>query len=206
MIDSLHRCVAEARSAAPWKPYGLAAQGYGLVTLHRPSLVDDAELLARTMATLGEISRDVPLLFPMHPRTRARLTHTGLSPHAEAENVTIVEPVSYPEFLGLELGARFVLTDSGGVQEETAALGVPCFTLRDTTERPITIELGTNTLLGLDPARIRDIPRLLRSFRPRDAAIPLWDGHAGERVAAVIASYLSTYEVPRHEIQSAAAR
>ena len=197
MIDSLERCVAEARTAAPWKAYGLTAQRYGLVTLHRPALVDDVELLDRTMAALGDISGDVPVLFPMHPRTRARLTQSTHAAGSAAANVTIVEPVSYREFLGLEVGARFVLTDSGGVQEETAALGVPCFTLRDTTERPVTIQLGTNTLLGLDPSRIRDIPRLLERFRPPDAPIPLWDGHAGERVASVLRSYLEARDDPR---------
>ena len=197
MIDSLHRCVAEARSAAPWKAYGLTAQGYGLVTLHRPALVDDVELLARTIAALRDVSEALPVLFPMHPRTRARLAESGQPPGAAVRNVTIAEPVSYREFLGLQLGARFVLTDSGGVQEETAALGVPCFTLRDTTERPVTIELGTNTLLGLDPSRIRDIPRLLERFRPPDAPIPLWDGHAGERVASVLRSYLEARDDPR---------
>jgi len=194
MIDSLHQCVAEARAVAPWKKYGLTAQRYGLVTLHRPALVDDVDLLARTMAALSDISEGFPLLFPMHPRTRARLTEGGMSPHGVHANVMIVEPVSYREFLGLEVGAGFVLTDSGGVQEETAALGVACFTLRDTTERPVTIELGTNMLLGLDPARIREIPRLLERFRRPEAPIPLWDGHAGERVAAVLVSYLDTRE------------
>ena len=196
MIDSLQRCVGEARSAAPWKAYGLTAQQYGLVTLHRPALVDDVELLDQTMAALRDISESFPVLFPMHPRTRARLTQVDLPPSSATDNVTIAEPVSYREFLGLEVGARFVLTDSGGVQEETAALGVPCFTLRDTTERPVTIELGTNTLLGLNPARIREIPRLLERFRPRNAPIPLWDGHAGERVASVLLSYLDEGEEP----------
>jgi UDP-N-acetylglucosamine 2-epimerase (non-hydrolysing) len=196
MIDSLHRCVAEARSAAPWEAYGLTAQHYGLVTLHRPALVDDVELLDRTMAALRDISGDLPVLFPMHPRTRARLTQIGPPPRTAAAKVIVGEPVSYREFLGLEIGARFVLTDSGGVQEETAALDVPCFTLRDTTERPVTIELGTNTLLGLDPSRIRDIPRLLAHFRPPDAPIPLWDGHAGERIASVLLSYLDAHEGP----------
>jgi UDP-N-acetylglucosamine 2-epimerase (non-hydrolysing) len=197
MIDSLHRCVAEARSAASWRGYGLTAQGYGLVTLHRPALVDDVELLARTMAALRDVSEDFPVLFPMHPRTRARLAETDQPAGATVRNVTIAEPVSYREFLGLQLGARFVITDSGGVQEETAALGVPCFTLRDTTERPVTIELGTNTLLGLDPSRIREIPHLLERFRPPDDPIPLWDGHAGERVASVLHSYLDARKGPR---------
>jgi UDP-N-acetylglucosamine 2-epimerase (non-hydrolysing) len=197
MIDSLHRCVAGARSTEPWRGFGLTAQSYGLVTLHRPALVDDFELLARTMAALRDVSEDFPVLFPMHPRTRARLTKIGQPPGAPVGKVTIAEPVSYREFLGLQLGARFVITDSGGVQEETAALGVPCFTLRDTTERPVTIELGTNTLLGLDPSRIREIPRLLDHFRPPTDPIPFWDGHAGERCASVLHSFLSAGKGPR---------
>jgi UDP-N-acetylglucosamine 2-epimerase (non-hydrolysing) len=190
MIDSLHRCIAQAREAAPWESYGLTTHRYGLVTLHRPALVDDPELLHRTMLALGDISSTLPVLFPMHPRTRARLAEAGLPPLATASDVRIIEPISYVDFLGLEAAARFVLTDSGGVQEETSALGVPCFTLRDTTERPVTIELGTNTLLGLDPASVRRIPRLLERFRPPRSPIPLWDGRAGERVASVLLSYL----------------
>jgi UDP-N-acetylglucosamine 2-epimerase (non-hydrolysing) len=193
MIDSLHSCIAVARAAEPWKRYGLAARGYGLVTLHRPGLVDDPELLHTTMLALGDISSTLPVLFPMHPRTRARLGEAESRSRTAPRNVIIVEPVSYVDFLGLEALASFVLTDSGGVQEETAALGVPCFTLRDTTERPVTIELGTNTLLGLDPASIRGIPRLLKGFRRRQSPIPLWDGHAGERVASVLLSY---FDVP----------
>ena len=198
MIDSLHRCVAEARSAERLEGYGLTAQGYGLVTLHRPALVDDVELSRQDDGRRSGTSRRLPSALPDAP-TNARAAHGNRRPASRrpARQCHDRRPgfvlASSSDF---ELGARFVLTDSGGVQEETAALGVPCFTLRDTTERPVTIELGTNTLLGLDPSRIREIPRLLERFRPPDAPIPLWDGHAGERVASVLRSYLDAREEP----------
>src|SRR5207249_4395967 len=132
----------------------------------------------------------LPVVFPPHPRTQRRLVAAGLDQRLQRAGVLTVEPLGYLDFLGLESAARFVLTDSGGVQEETSALGVPCFTLRDTTERPITIELGTNTLLGLEPERIGDVPSLLATPRPAQQ-IPLWDGHAGNRAAEVISQFLA---------------
>jgi UDP-N-acetylglucosamine 2-epimerase (non-hydrolysing) len=185
MIDSLLEVVPRGREAHPWEAYGLAPGAYGLVTLHRPALVDDPELLAETFRALGELAGEVPLVFPVHPRTHQRIAAQGL----EVGSLRLTEPLGYVEFVGLEAEARFVLTDSGGIQEETSALGVPCFTLRDSTERPVTLELGTNTLLGLDPATITEIPGHLA--RPRSYyEIPLWDGRAGERAAIVLAAFL----------------
>jgi UDP-N-acetylglucosamine 2-epimerase (non-hydrolysing) len=189
MIDSLLEHLEEARSARPWEGLGLEQHGYGLVTLHRPALVDDPELLRTTIDALVELAEHTPLVFPVHPRTVERVAAAGLTELLEKSRVTLTRPLGYLEFLGLEAEARFALTDSGGVQEETSALGVPCFTLRDSTERPVTIELGTNTLLGLSPERIREIPAKLED-RPATAAIPLWDGHAGERAARVLAQFL----------------
>jgi UDP-N-acetylglucosamine 2-epimerase (non-hydrolysing) len=186
MIDSLLAHLETARAATPWSGHGLEEGGYGLVTLHRPSLVDEPALLRETIEQLSALSDSVPILFPAHPRTIERLKALELA----SPNLIITRPLGYLEFLGLESAARFVLTDSGGVQEETSALGVPCFTLRDTTERPITIELGTNTLLGLEPERIGDIPSLLTTPRPAQQ-IPLWDGRAGERAATVISQFLA---------------
>jgi UDP-N-acetylglucosamine 2-epimerase (non-hydrolysing) len=183
MIDSLLEHVDAARAAAPWRTFGVEPAGYGLVTLHRPALVDDAELLSETATALVELARHAPLIFPVHPRTHERLGALDLP------GVHLTRPLGYLEFLGLEAEAEFVLTDSGGVQEETSALGVPCFTLRDTTERPITVELGTNTLLGLRPERITEIPELLNRTRAA-TEIPLWDGQAGERSAAAVVEYL----------------
>jgi UDP-N-acetylglucosamine 2-epimerase (non-hydrolysing) len=191
MIDSLLEHLEAARARAPWAAYGLDAGTYGLVTLHRPALVDEPSLLTLTAEHLADLSRELPLVFPVHPRTAARLEDLGLQDLLARSAVVTTQPLGYLDFLGLESSARFVLTDSGGLQEETSALGVPCFTLRGSTERPITIELGTNTLLGSDPERIAEIPGLLvhrRSLEP----IPLWDGRAGERAAAVIGSFLRT--------------
>ncbi|HEY8308975.1 MAG TPA: UDP-N-acetylglucosamine 2-epimerase (non-hydrolyzing), partial [Gemmatimonadaceae bacterium] len=150
MIDTVLEHVEEAKRAAPWNALGVAGGEYGLVTLHRPALVDDPRLLAAVATALAALADVVPLVFPVHPRTRARLAESGVS----LGRVVLTPPLGYRDFLGLEACARFVLTDSGGVQEETSVLGVPCFTLRDGTERPVTVELGTNTVLGARPERI----------------------------------------------------
>ena len=185
MIDSLFEHLAAARAAEPWDALGVEPGGYGLVTLHRPALVDDPALLREAADALTALAVDVPIVFPVHPRTRARLEELRI----DASALVLTAPLGYLEFLGLEAEARFLLTDSGGVQEETSALGIRCFTLRDTTERPVTVELGTNTVLGLQPERIREIPALLAE--PRSAnEIPLWDGEAGGRAADVLAAAL----------------
>ena len=187
MIDSLLAHVEPARAAAPWEPLGIEPGSYGLVTLHRPALVDDPALLRETIDALRELSVRHPIVFPVHPRTRARLDSLGI----DTAGLVVTAPLGYLEFLGLEAEAGFALTDSGGVQEETSALGVPCFTLRGSTERPITVELGTNTLLGLRPERIREIPALLAAPR-RGKPLPLWDGEAGSRSADVLVAELES--------------
>jgi UDP-N-acetylglucosamine 2-epimerase (non-hydrolysing) len=189
MIDSLLGVIARAKVSKPWAAHGLEPGGYGLVTLHRPSLVDDPELLEATFHALAELAVAWPLVFPVHPRTAGRIAALGPASSATRDGLHLTGPLGYTEFVGFEADARFVLTDSGGVQEETSALGVPCFTLRASTERPVTVELGTNTLLGLDPERIAGIPDLLASGRSA-TPIPLWDGHAGERAATVLAAFL----------------
>jgi UDP-N-acetylglucosamine 2-epimerase (non-hydrolysing) len=186
MIDSLLSHLDAARADAPWSAHDLEEGRYALVTLHRPALVDDPALLRETIRQLVALAEETPVIFPAHPRTIERLKTLDL----DTKDVVVTGPLDYLSFLGLESAAAFVVTDSGGVQEETSALGVPCFTLRDTTERPITIELGTNTLLGLEPERIRDAPALLDTRRSA-REIPLWDGHAGERAADVIAGFLA---------------
>jgi UDP-N-acetylglucosamine 2-epimerase (non-hydrolysing) len=163
-----------------------------LVTLHRPALVDSGPLLGETLNALSELSRSYPVLFPVHPRTRARIAELGIEP---AERVLLVEPQPYRRFLALQAAAAAVVTDSGGVQEETTALGVPCFTLRENTERPVTITHGTNHLLGLQPQRLRDIADLLN--RPRRGVVPpLWDGAAGERAAREIERFVTERDQP----------
>jgi UDP-N-acetylglucosamine 2-epimerase (non-hydrolysing) len=183
MIDALVANVRRARRLAVWRRLGLRAGGYVLVTLHRPALVDEPELLARTMTALRAVARELPVVFPVHPRTLARLRDLG---GAKDDRVLLLEPQSYRRFLSLEAGAAAVVTDSGGVQEETTALGVPCFTLRDNTERPVTVSHGTNTVLGMAPERLLDIPALL-AMRPEGRRVPpLWDGRAGERAAEAV--------------------
>jgi UDP-N-acetylglucosamine 2-epimerase (non-hydrolysing) len=180
MIDTL--LALEPRFRALDVAAGLGLGDYLLVTLHRPALVD-GPLLAEVVERLNEVARDLPVVFPVHPRTRKMLAGLDV-----ADGVTLLEPVGYLEFLSLEAGAAGVLTDSGGVQEETTHLGVPCFTLRAGTERPVTVRLGTNTVLGLDPARIAEILPALEARRQRPASPPpLWDGRAAERIADVVA-------------------
>lgn len=185
MIDSLLRLLDPARDTHVRERLGLTERGYVLVTLHRPALVDDPTLLTRTLAILDDIGRELPVVLPLHPRTRSRLRENGRD---RSKGLRLLDPLSYLEFIALEADARLVITDSGGVQEETSVLGVPCVTYRTTTERPITIELGTNRLVGTDPAALYEacIAQLRNGFPVEKAAIPLWDGRAGVRAAAAI--------------------
>lgn len=181
MIDSLVAMESRFRAVEAAAGLGVSPGDYLLVTLHRPALVD-GPLLPVVLERLGELSRSLPVVFPVHPRTRARMEGLAL-----ASGVKVVDPVGYLDFLSLEADAAAVLTDSGGVQEETTYLGVPCFTLRDNTERPVTVRAGTNTLLGLDPARIDDIlPALEGASGSTDSRPPMWDGRAAGRVVAVL--------------------
>jgi UDP-N-acetylglucosamine 2-epimerase (non-hydrolysing) len=181
MIDTLIAVEEHFRSRCAAESFGMSAGGYLLVTLHRPALVD-GPLLADAMRALEVVGETLPVLFPAHPRTQKQLERA-----ASNANVRLVDAVGYFDFLSLEADAAAVLTDSGGVQEETTFLGIPCFTLRDSTERPVTIESGTNTLLGLEPRRITEIPELLgRSSAKRTGMPPSWDGRAAERIADVV--------------------
>jgi UDP-N-acetylglucosamine 2-epimerase (non-hydrolysing) len=183
MIDTLVSLEDRFRSAGAPRRLGLEPGRYLLVTLHRPALVD-GPLLADAMRSLVEVARELPIVFPVHPRTRKMLGRGDEHP-----GVMLTDPVGYLEFLSLEADAAAVLTDSGGIQEETTYLGIPCFTLRANTERPVTVRAGTNTVLGLDPAAITEIPeRLAGDARERPDAPPLWDGRASERVADAIAA------------------
>ncbi len=182
MIDSLVAMEERFRNANAATALGVKPGNYLLVTLHRPALVD-GPLLADVVARLHEVSKELPVLFPVHPRTRKMMERMNLTPGA---GVHLTEPVSYLEFLSLECDARAVLTDSGGVQEETTYLGVPCFTLRDNTERPVTVRAGTNVLLGLEPARISDILPALATPKIIAEPPPLWDGRAAERLSDMV--------------------
>jgi UDP-N-acetylglucosamine 2-epimerase (non-hydrolysing) len=182
MVDSLVAMEERFRALDAAVALGVQPGRYLLVTLHRPALVD-GPLLADVLARLEKVSRELPVVFPVHPRTRKTMELMGF--HSTSA-LRLVEPVSYVEFLSLEGDACGVLTDSGGVQEETTYLGVPCFTLRDNTERPVTIRAGTNTLLGLEPERIDEILPALGRPKLTTEAPPQWDGRAAERVADVL--------------------
>jgi UDP-N-acetylglucosamine 2-epimerase (non-hydrolysing) len=187
MIDTLRATEDAARALEAWRDFGVEPRGYVLVTLHRPSLVDVPELLTRTIAALDDLAETLPVIFPVHPRTKKNL-------EADVARVLLRDPLPYRQFLSLEADAAAVITDSGGIQEETTVLRVPCFTLRSTTERPETLA-GTNTLLGLDPEALREIPSLLAE--PKQGVIPvLWDGRAGERAADAVEQLLALVEVP----------
>jgi len=190
MIDSLYRLLEGVDRPALLAQQGVESGEFVLVTLHRPALVDNPELLAPTMEVLAGLAESIPVIFPLHPRTRARLDATGFDGWGK---VRLSEPMDYAEFIGLESEARLVITDSGGVQEETSVLGIPCLTYRTSTERPITIELGTNRLVGVDPAALREAAEsALEADPPADAPrIPLWDGQAGPRAAAAVEAFLA---------------
>jgi UDP-N-acetylglucosamine 2-epimerase (non-hydrolysing) len=191
MIDSLRRAEKRARELRAWETVGMTEREYILVTLHRPSNVDDPARLQAIVGGLVGLASHSSVIFPIHPRTRARLAEDGGLAQLEEAGVACIEPVPYLEFLSLQAGAGAIVTDSGGVQEEASALGVSCFTFRPNTERPITLTHGTNVLLGEDPAEIADVRS--SPHPPTPCAIPLWDGHAGDRVADVlVANYVLT--------------
>ena len=183
MIDTLVALEGRFRGRQAAAALGLDPGGYLLVTLHRPALVD-GPLLDEAMAALAAVARELPVAFPVHPRTRKMLGGR------EVPGVRLLDPIGYLDFLSLEADATAVLTDSGGIQEETTYLGIPCFTLRANTERPVTVREGTNTVLGLDPGRIAEIPGLLAG-RPAGAPQPppKWDGRAAERIAEALADW-----------------
>jgi UDP-N-acetylglucosamine 2-epimerase (non-hydrolysing) len=186
MIDTLLQAHPLALERFPSLAERLGLTEYGLVTLHRPSNVDDEETLLAIVGTLREISHELPLVFPIHPRTSERLGHLG-SP--ADRRMRLVEPMGYLDFLALAQHARVVITDSGGIQEETTCLGVPCLTVRETTERPITVSLGTNILVGRDMDLLKRGVRAVLAGKGKLGELPaLWDGHAGERISGVIAA------------------
>lgn len=186
MIDTLMACRERIDRSEVLGTLGLANRGYVLLTLHRPSNVDDRSTLAGLMDAIGTIAAELPVLFPVHPRTKARLKDAGFDVEAIA-GLRCTEPLGYLDFLKLQASAKLVLTDSGGVQEETTALGVPCLTLRENTERPITISEGTNQLIGSDPARLVEAARYVLHGGGAEARRPeLWDGAAAKRIFDIL--------------------
>ncbi|HET7786506.1 MAG TPA: UDP-N-acetylglucosamine 2-epimerase (non-hydrolyzing) [Myxococcales bacterium] len=185
MIDSLAAALPRARESRIHERLELPRKGYALATLHRPANVDEPAALRRLLSALAEVAAQVPVVFPIHPRTRSRLP-AGF----EAPGLKLVEPLGYLDFLALIAEARLVMTDSGGIQEETTALGVPCLTLRDNTERPVTVELGTNQLVGTDPRRAVAAAREVLAGRGKKGGLPeLWDGHAAGRIADILVRF-----------------
>ena len=194
MIDTLLSAAAAARAnGRPRRAWASRRSGYGFVTLHRPSNVDDPAVLGRLVGLLHELSRELPLVFPVHPRTPERReagSRRAWRPDRSGCSASGRSPTSTPSRSSSD--AAVVLTDSGGLQEESSVLGVPCLTLRENTERPVTVELGTSRLVGNDLERIRAAWRDVRSGAwSTGGAIPFWDGHAGERVAQAIADRLA---------------
>jgi UDP-N-acetylglucosamine 2-epimerase (non-hydrolysing) len=188
MIDTLVRLLPLAERRWEHRVASSFPGRYALVTLHRPSNVDEPESLHRIMGALIRIGREIPVLFPLHPRTRARLDSAGV--RATGPGLQLMEPQGYLDFLALMYHATLLITDSGGVQEETTFLGIPCLTFRRSTERPITVQLGTNTVVGEDPERlVQEVGRILKGEGKQGQVPPLWDGHTADRIAEIVMGF-----------------
>lgn len=186
MVDSLLHFKPAAEQLAAWTAHGLTPGHYGVVTLHRPSNVDEQGALNGIVQALIEIQRSTQLVFPVHPRTRARAADWGLLETLQASGVMLLEPVGYLEFVSLMTQAQFILTDSGGIQEESIVLGIPCLTARENTERPITLQMGGNRLVGSSPEGIIEGYRALQGQIVARQQPDLWDGHTAERIEAIL--------------------
>jgi len=187
MIDTLLAHRERARATNVHRSLGLDAGEYGLMTLHRPSNVDETDAFERLMRGIAAVAHDVPVVFPVHPRTRPAVSRSATAAALiDTNRLRLVDPLGYLDFIGLMERARVVLTDSGGIQEETTILGVPCLTLRENTERPVTITHGTNHLVGTDTARIVEAWEEVKTKPTRPAGPPLWDGRAAERIVSVL--------------------
>jgi UDP-N-acetylglucosamine 2-epimerase (non-hydrolysing) len=190
MVDTLLRFSERARALKAWQEYGVRPQAYALMTMHRPANVDDCDALVHLLDILTCIQEHLPVIFPTHPRTLARLDHFGLTArYRSLPNLIETPPLGYLPFVNLMQEAKMVLTDSGGIQEETTVLGVPCLTLRENTERPITISQGTNHVVGVNLDRIMPVfHQLLNNGHAETVRVPEgWDGRAAERIAQVLA-------------------
>lgn len=180
MIDSLVRLLPAAKLVA----HRDLPRRYALVTLHRPANVDESVTLKGILESLLEVNRDLTVIFPAHPRTRQRIAEFGLSPG----QLLLLDPLPYVDFMALQTRATVVITDSGGIQEETTYLNIPCLTLRENTERPITVSMGTNVLVGRDRVKLAtELSKVLDGKAKKGTIPPLWDGKAGERIAAIVA-------------------
>ncbi len=189
MIDSLKKHLERAQQSQIKGNLGLSNKDYAVLTLHRPANVDEPKAFQQILDALEEISRRLPIVFPLHPRTRKNISRFDLSERVKSlSGLRMIEPLGYLDFLSLYSEARLVLTDSGGIQEETTVLGIPCLTLRENTERPITVTLGTNKIVGTDTATIvSEAFAALDSVPKPPVPIPLWDGHTAERIVDILA-------------------
>jgi UDP-N-acetylglucosamine 2-epimerase (non-hydrolysing) len=192
MIDSLLRNLKIAEKSHVREDLNLTEKSYAVLTLHRPSNVDDKEIFGGLLESLITISEKLPIVFPAHPRTRGRIEEFGFAENVKNSNIKLIEPLGYLDFMRLYSGAKLVLTDSGGLQEETTALGIPCLTLRENTERPITIEMGTNILVGTNPEKIKATALEVlaeENFTLNAKIPPLWDGKTAERICNALINY-----------------
>lgn len=192
MIDTLQRCRDRADQSDVLARLGITKNGYALLTLHRPANVDDPLILEGLFRAIAHVQQQIPVVFPLHPRTRGRIEQHGLGSLLDSLNgLILAEPQGYLDFLALQANARMALSDSGGVQEETTVLGVPCLTLRENTERPVTVSEGTNRLVGHDPVAIMTAADEILLGQSQDGRVPeLWDGQASERIADVLESFM----------------
>ncbi len=188
MIDSLAFFLEKARESDILKKLELREKNYALVTLHRPSNVDEPENFLKILTAFEQIEKEIPIVFPIHPRTRKNIERFGLEDRVKAlKNLKLLPPIGYLDFMNLTQNCKFVMTDSGGIQEETTYLGIPCMTLRENTERPITIEVGTNELVGPNTEQILNFAQKMLSGQWKKGAVPeLWDGRAAERIVEVL--------------------
>lgn len=192
MIDTLFMNLPKAKALDMPGKLGVKPGQYAMLTMHRPSNVDVPEVFDRILSALLDVQNKIPLVFPVHPRTRKRMQETAIGKRFEAaENIHLVNPLGYVEFMSLTSRAKFVLTDSGGLQEETTALGIPCLTLRENTERPITVDEGTNIVVGTDDVAIREESQKILDGQGKEGRTPaLWDGHAAERIVDAVMAFL----------------
>ena len=204
MIDTLEHCLGQSVPATetlaglPHRGLFLeGGNGYCVLTLHRPSNVDEPEVFSSILETVRTVSESIPVVFPVHPRTRNRMAELGLQQVLESDRIACLQPLGYLEMLGLISGARLVMTDSGGLQEETTVVGVPCITLRENTERPVTVDQGTNTIVGQDRAQIIAVMKdVLDNGGKRGRRPELWDGRAAERIKRILNDWLQQHRSP----------